>query len=80
MHEFHKVENATADAAMSLCFRFGRHSCMSSTKLKTLRPKRPNVALLSCWKAFMHEFHEVENTTADAARCRFAFAVEGILA
>jgi hypothetical protein len=34
--------------------------------------------LLSFWKAFMHEFHEVENTTTDAARCRFAFVVEGI--
>jgi hypothetical protein len=42
---------------------------MSSTKLNTLRPMRPNVALLSLWKAF--------NTT-DAAQCRFAFVVKGI--
>jgi hypothetical protein len=63
---------------MSLCFRCERHSCMSSTNLKTLRPMRPNVALLSLWKAFMHEFHEVENATADAAQCRFAFVVKGI--
>jgi hypothetical protein len=57
---------------------------MSSTKLKTLRPMRPNVALLSflegihAWKSFMHEFDEVENTTTDAAQCRFAFVLEGI--
>jgi hypothetical protein len=50
---------------------------MSSTKLKTLRPMRPNVALLSMWKTFIHEAHEVENTTTDAAQCRFAFVVEG---
>jgi hypothetical protein len=76
---FHEVENTTTDAAqLSLCFRCGRHSCMSSTKLKTLRPMRPNVALLSLWKAFLHEFHEVENATTDAAQCRFAFVVKGI--
>jgi hypothetical protein len=44
---------------------------------------RPNVALLSLWKAFMHacmhEFHEIENTTTDAAQCRIAFVVEGIM-
>jgi hypothetical protein len=51
---------------------------MSSTKLKALRPMRPHVALLSLWKAFLHEFHEVENATTDAAQCRFAFFVEGI--
>jgi ArsR family metal-binding transcriptional regulator len=79
MHEFHEVENATTDAAqMSLCLRCGRHSCMDSTKLKTLRPMRPNVALLSLWKAFIHEFHEVENATTDAAQGRCAFVVEGI--
>jgi hypothetical protein len=38
---------------------------------------RPNVALLSCWKAFMHDFHEVENATTDAAQYRFAFVLEG---
>jgi hypothetical protein len=50
--------------------------------LKTIRPMRPNVALLSLWKAFMracmHEFHENENTTTDAAQYRTAFVVEGI--
>jgi hypothetical protein len=51
---------------------------MSSTTLKTLRPMRPSVALLSFRKAFMHEFDEVENTTTDAAQCRFAFVLEGI--
>jgi hypothetical protein len=39
---------------------------------------RPDVALLSLWKAFLHEFHEVENATADAAQWCFAFFVEGI--
>jgi hypothetical protein len=43
---------------------------------------RPNVGLLSLWKAFMracmHEYYEFENITTDAAQCRTAFAVEGI--
>jgi hypothetical protein len=39
-----------------------------------------SLILRSFWKAFMHEFHEVESTTTDAATCRFAFVVEGILA
>jgi hypothetical protein len=25
----------------------------------------------------MHEFYDIENTTTDAAQCRFAFVVEG---
>jgi hypothetical protein len=55
---------------------------MISTKLKTLRPMRPNVALLPLWEAFMracmHEFHVLENIATDAAQCRTAFVVESI--
>jgi hypothetical protein len=79
IHGFYDIENTTTEAAPNVAVpRVGRHSCMSYMKLKTLRPMRPDVALLSLWKAFLHEFHEVENTTADAAQCRFAFVVEGI--
>jgi hypothetical protein len=43
---------------------------------------RPNVALLSLWKAFMractHGFHEIENITTGAAQCRIAYVVESI--
>jgi hypothetical protein len=87
MHEFHEIrKHYDRCGPISHSFRRGRHSCvhacMSSTKLKTLRPMRPSDAQLSLWKAFiracMHEFHEIENITTDAAQCRTAFVVERI--
>jgi hypothetical protein len=88
MHEFHEIENITTDttqcrtAVVVEGIHACMHACMSSMKLKTPRPMRPRVALLSLWKAFMracmHEFHEIENITAGAAQCRSTFVVEGM--
>ena len=72
------LKNTTTDAAQCrYAFFVETQSCMISTNAEKPHDRCGPMSLcFRCVKTFMYKFYDIENTTTDAAQCRFAFVVE----